>query len=154
MKKLIIVCILLSACSKMYTGATGGRGAAGGNCTVSKDGNTATIICPDGTSTSVTDGAIGPVGETGATGQQGNPGINGTNGTNATPITAIQFCSNVTPVYSSHFPEFGLCLGGSLYGVYSQNGGFLALLPPGTYYSNGINASCTFTIGPNCEVIQ
>lgn len=149
MYKHLLIAALLCACAKNGIQGTPGKNAS--DCTVTELNGTATIICPNGTTATISNGAIGPVGETGATGQQGNPGINGTN---ATPITAIQFCSNVTPVYSSHFPEFGLCLGGSLYGVYSQNGGFLALLPPGTYYSNGINASCTFTIGPNCEVIQ
>jgi hypothetical protein len=41
-----------------------------------------------------------------------------------------------------------------MYGVYSDNGGFLSELPPGEYSSDGINASCSFTIGANCSVTQ
>src|ERR1700689_3913792 len=77
---------------------------------------------------------VGPVGPAGA------PGLNGTNGIDATPVTIVQFCSNVTPTYPSVFPEYGICLGGQLYGVYSANGGFLALLPPGEYNSNAIGS--------------
>lgn len=90
-------------------------------------------------------------GATGAQGQQGDAGSNGTNGTNATPITTVQFCPNVTS-YSSTFSEVGFCLGGQVYGVYSQNDGFMSLLPPGEYTSDGINSSCNFTIGANCKV--
>lgn len=101
--------------------------------------------------------AQGDKGDTGVQGPQGVPGANGVDGTNgqdATPVTVVQFCPGVTPIYPSSFPEYGVCIQGQLYGVYSQNGGFLALLPPGTYNSNGINASCTFTITANCGVQQ
>jgi hypothetical protein len=76
---------------------------------------------------------------------------NGSSGTNATPVTTVQLCPG-TPTYPSTFVEYGVCIGGNLYGVYSANDGFLALLPPGTYSSDGINASCNLTIGPNCAV--
>lgn len=89
-------------------------------------------------------------------GPQGAPGTNGTNGVNgvdATPVTVVPLCPGFVPSYPNVFPEYGLCIGTTLYGVYSANGGFLAELPPGTYSSNGINASCNLTVKPNCEVI-
>lgn len=109
------------------------------------------------------DGEQGPKGDTGATGTQGPTGDQGIQGpggpqgvpgTPGTVVTPIQLCAGVTPTYPSVFPEYALCLQGQLYGVYSANGGFLAVLPPGVYGSNGINASCNFTIGPNCSISQ
>lgn len=94
------------------------------------------LTCSNG-STVITNGASG------ATGSQGQPGES---------LQVVQFCPGVDPVYPSTFPEVGVCLDGNIYGVYSANGGFLSELPPGTYNSNGINASCTFTIGENCSV--
>lgn len=78
-------------------------------------------------------------------------GQNGAAGQNLTPITIVQFCA-ATTTYPSTFSEIGYCIGGQLYGVYSQNDGFESYLPPGTYSSNGINSSCTFTIGQNCSI--
>lgn len=83
--------------------------------------------------------------------------LNGTNGTAGaagspgTVITSIQLCPGV-PVYPSKFIEVAFCMNEQLYGVYSANGGFITLLPPGAYASNGINSSCNFTIGNNCSV--
>lgn len=74
------------------------------------------------------------------------------NGANSTPITVVQLCAGITPSYPSTFPEVALCLNNQLYGVYSTNGGFLSLLTPGSYSSDGVNASCTLTVGPNCAV--
>lgn len=79
-------------------------------------------------------------------------GMTGPAGINASQVIPIQFCNNASPTYPSNFPEYGLCINNTIYGVYSQNGGFLAELPPGTYNSDGINASCTFTIKSNCNV--
>lgn len=80
-------------------------------------------------------------------------GSNGSNGQNGSSIivTPVQFCPG-TPSYPSTFIENGFCIGGNLYAVYSNNGGFMALIPPGLYSSDGINASCNFTVGTNCEV--
>lgn len=101
----------------------------------------------------------GDTGATGSTGSQGNvgpgggPGANGAPGQDATPVVAIQLCpSSFIPSYPNVFPESALCVGNNLYGVYSAHGGFLALLPPGVYSSNGINASCTFTVSAGCVV--
>jgi hypothetical protein len=112
-------------------------------------GDTQSVICNGANGAP---GATGSTGAAGATGPQGQPGQNGINGTNATPVTTIQFCPGVTPTYPSNFPEYGICLSGNLYAVYSANGGFLALIPPGVYSSDGINASCDFTVRANCEV--
>lgn len=166
----VLSAFLLTGCGKTgSTGATGSVGIPGQAATITESPATA-LECPTGgvdltvtqdASTAVysvcngNTGATGQTGQTGATGPQGTAGTNGTNGTNgvdATPVTVVQFCPNVTPTYPSSFPEYGICLAGSLYGVYSANDGFLAELPPGEYESDGINASCTFTIEPNCIV--
>ena len=89
-------------------------------------------------------GPTGAQGSTGSTGPQGPPGTIG---------TPVQFCPGTTS-YSGEFNEVGFCINGSIYAVYSANDGFLSEVPPGTYTSDGINASCTFTVGPNCEVTQ
>lgn len=84
-------------------------------------------------------GAIGPVGPTGSPGQD------------LTPVTLVQLCPG-SPIYPTTFIEYGLCIAGNLWAVYSQNGGFLTYLPPGSYYSNGIGSSCNFTVLPDCSV--
>lgn len=98
-------------------------------------------------------GPKGSSGQDGSNGAQGNTGTTGPQGNNGTSVAPIQLCpASYVPSYPNVFPEYALCLGDQLFGVYSANGGFLALLPPGTYSSNGISASCTFTIQPNCVV--
>ena len=92
---------------------------------------------------------VGPAGPAGLPGENGTDGKDGSNGSTMIPV---QFCKGVTPSYPSTFPELGLCFNGDLYGVYSANGGFMVYMPPGTYYSNGINASCTFTVSADCKV--
>lgn len=150
------------------------------SCTTAKVGTVTTISCPDGTGTTINDGTScststivsnfwypsggtlivctdgttslisnGLNGLNGARGPQGNPGVDGSSGTVMTPV---QFCPNVKPTYPSAFPEVGFCLNGQIWGVYSANGGFLSYLPNGTYSSNGVNASCNFTIGDNCSI--
>jgi hypothetical protein len=97
----------------------------------------------------------------GQTGNQGIPGVPGASGpigatgpagSNGTQITVVQFCPNSVPNYPSTFPEVAECINNQLYAVYSANDGFLTLVPPGVYSSDGINSSCTFTILPNCIV--
>lgn len=68
-------------------------------------------------------------------------------------LTEVQFCSGGPASYSSTFPEYGLCISGNIYAVYSANDGFLTELPPGVYTSNGVNSSCTFTVGPDCQIV-
>lgn len=79
---------------------------------------------------------------------QGPQGIPGAYGTTVTPV---QFCPGTT-TYPTTFNEVGFCIGGSLYAVYSANDGFLTLIPPGTYSSNAIGSSCSFTVLPNCVI--
>jgi hypothetical protein len=113
----------------------------------------------DGTNGQSITGPQGPAGNTGATGSAGAtgaPGAEGPQGTAGTPgtaITVVQLCpASFVPSYPNTFPEQALCIDNVLYGVYSAQGGFLAELPPGTYSSDGINASCTLTVEANCEV--
>ena len=91
-------------------------------------------------------GPQGVAGATGATGAQGVAGATGVAGTNGTTITPVQLCQACQSVYPTTFPESALCINNRLYGVYSVNDGFLALLPDGAYSSDGINCSCNFTI--------
>jgi len=87
------------------------------------------ISCPDGTSSLVT------------------------NGIDAQQITIVQFCQGTT-TYPTNFDEVGLCINNKIYAVYSANGGFMVEVVPGVYSSNGINSSCTFTVAPNCVIIN
>jgi len=151
---LVAIAVLLGGCAKGDTGAPGAAGAPGSSPILSvlpaspavcpNGGYTLLITNPDGSQQT----AEACNGIQGQQGPQGNPGQD------ATPVTVVQFCQGVTPAYPSSFPEYGICLDNQLYGIYSANGGFLALLPPGTYSSDGINASCTFTIAQNCQVSQ
>jgi hypothetical protein len=86
----------------------------------------AMISCPDGTTSLISNGTV---------------------------ITPIQFCPNPT-TYPTTFSEIAFCINGNLWGVYSQNGGFLTEIIPGTYSSDGVNSSCTFTVQPNCIIIN
>lgn len=115
--------------------------------TVVSIGETSYVACNG------SNGVIGPVGPKGDPGQS-IEGPAGSPGQPGTQITTIQFCQGITPTYPSTFPEIGICIANQLYAVYSANGGFMVFLTPGTYSSNGINASCTFTVGDNCEVSQ
>lgn len=85
-------------------------------------------------------------------GAAGTPGTPGHDGVDLTPISFVQFCQGVQPSYPDSFAEIGICVNHNLYGVYSANGGFMVLLPPGAYSSNGINASCGFTVTADCGV--
>jgi len=89
----------------------------------------------------------------GTNGLNGSNGTDGTNGTSGTVVAPIQFCSG-SGSYPSTFPEVGFCIGGNIYAVYSANGGFLTEVLPGTWSSDGINSSCTFTVGPDCKVTR
>jgi len=78
----------------------------------------------------------------------------GADGKDGTVITPVELCPGFVATYPSKFPEYALCISDQLYGVYSDHGGFLALLPPGDYYSNGINASCNLRIAAHCAVTK
>jgi len=134
------------------TGSTGPTGLAGLNgtgCTVTTvQANNAApnggslISCTDGTQSLVLNGEVGPTGNTGAVGPAGSPG---------TIVTPIQFCPG-TSSYPNEFNEVGFCINGNIWAVYSANGGFLTEVLPGTWSSDGINASCTFTVEPGCVI--
>lgn len=94
----------------------------------------------------------GPQGAQGVAGSIGAPGSPGNDGKDASGVTAVQFCPGVSPVYPTTFPESGLCINGNIYAVYSANGGFLTLIPPGVYSSNAIGSACNFTVTANCGV--
>jgi hypothetical protein len=132
MKYLVIISFLVCACRgpQGLGGSTGGTGPSG----------------PAGAT-----GASGTNGTNGINGTNGVNGTNGTNGTDATPVTWVQFCQG-TPSYPSTFPEGGFCINGNIYAVYSTNDGFLTLVPPGTYSSDGVGSSCDFTILADCQI--
>jgi hypothetical protein len=148
----VLLCfsLTLSACGKGPkgdVGAAGPAGVSGSGCSVATlavgspvaSNGGSLITCSDGTSSVVLNG---------------NPGSNGSQGTPGTVITPVQFCNGFTQSYPNTFAESGICINGNIWGVYSLNGGFLAELPPGTYSSDGVNASCTFTIKANCVITQ
>lgn len=139
-----LLCLFLVACqgppgNPGKTGLTGGVGPTGPSatpCTAASVTNGVEISCPDSPPLIVTNGLTGPIG---LTGPAGSPG---------TVVTPIQFCPG-TPSYPSTFPEYGLVIGSNIYAVYSTNGGFLALLPPGEYVSNAVGSSCDFIVNYN-----
>lgn len=141
----VLLALLTGCCEKGDTGAQGPQGSIGHQGLVGHTGSTGS----DGHDGA--NGSNGVNGQDGANGSNGSNGSNGTNGTDATPVTLIKLCDD-TPVYPSVFVEYGLCLNNELYGVYSANGGFLALLPPGSYTSNGIGSACNLVVGANCQV--
>lgn len=150
----VVALIALTGCSKPKDGSNGINGA---NCRVESIPNGAIILCPDGTSKIVSngqDGAQGPTGDiglTGATGATGQTGANGSNGTNGTTIGIVSLCNKPTS-YPFTFSEVAFCINSKLYAVYSENDGFLSLIPPGHYISRGHNSTCTFDILDNCIV--
>lgn len=153
MKYLICLFVLfISACGSDGAmgpqgpkGDTGSQGAPGSSCTV-------TTVAPEdsapngGSLISCLDGSQSLV-------LNGTNGSNGSNGTSGTIVTPVKFCSG-TSSYPSTFPEYGFCLSGNLYAVYSTHGGFLTLIPPGVYDSNAVGSKCTFTVKANCVVVD
>lgn len=118
---------LLAACGRPQKGDSGSNGSSGAP------------------------GAKGQDGVDGQDGQDGSQGPQGPAGTPGTQITVVKLCGGTT-AYPGTFVEVAFCVGTKLYAVYSANGGFESEIPPGTYSSNGINSSCTFTVGANCAV--
>jgi hypothetical protein len=135
-------------------------------CVVTQDASGTTVTCPASSVfiPKAKDGetVIGPAGKDGESiqGPKGDSGESiigprgeaGRDGVDATPVEMIQLCPNLTPTYPSTFVESAICVDNKLYGVYSSPAAFLAELPPGVYVSNGINATCTFTVKENCEI--
>lgn len=78
-------------------------------------------------------------------------GAIGPAGADGTVVSVIDVCPGQT-IYPTTFVETALCINGNLYGVYSYANGFLTALPAGTYVSNAINSSCSFTVVSGCEI--
>jgi hypothetical protein len=135
-----LVMVLLIACQGPQ-GPAGPQGPTGQGCTVSTL-NAGSLGAPNG-------GALVSC----ANGTQAMilNGTNGTNGTNGSIITPVQFCTNSVTTYPSTFAEVGFCINGTLYAVYSANGGFETQVVSGEYGSDGINASCDFSVS-GCNV--
>jgi hypothetical protein len=134
MKKslLVVALLMLTGCVKNYPVQQGVPGKDGSSCTVttltpnaSAPNGGSTISCTDGTSNLV---------------------LNGSNGAAGTVVQPVQFCAHPVTTYPNTFSELGFCIAGKIYAVYSQNSGFLVVLPDGNYSSNGINSSCSFTV--------
>lgn len=90
-------------------------------------------------------GAPGTDGDDGAKGPKGDKGDSGSS------ISVIALCPGSTH-YPDTFIEQALCIGGKLYGVYSDRGGYLTYLPPGNYSSNAVGSCCNFTVKPECKI--
>lgn len=133
---LIVLSIILAGCVQGNRGPAGNMGdigMPGSSCSVQPVASGALITCTDGTFSTILNGIQGP------SGSAGMPG---------TVVTLVQLCPG-TPTYPSKFIEYAIRIGTDLYAVYSDHGGFLALIPPGTYYSNGINSTCNFSVDSN-----
>ena len=121
---------------KSVVGPAGPQGDPGSSCSTTPlpDASGALILCGDGTSVVVTNGAKGDTGNTGANGQD------------ATPVVMLQLCPNVV----SNFPEQAFVIGGKLYAVFSSGGNAsLAVLTPGTYTTTAPGQNCSFTVQPD-----
>lgn len=160
----LLFALILTACGQGPKGDTGDQGLPGTPGTPGTPGQGCSVTavpanlnapaggslisCPDGSSSLVLNGINGSNGHDGSNGQDGRDGHDGTPGT---VVSSVQFCHG-TPSYPSTFPEVGFRIGGQLFAVYSANGGFLTLIPPGTYVSNGIGNSCTFTVNSDGSI--
>jgi len=155
MKKVLLVSLVLAGCGDAptrFVPVEGTPGKDGKNCATEQAEGGIYVICEGSDAVFISNGRDGATGATGPVGAPGADGAPGPAGTNATPITVVQFCPNVVPTYPNRFPEYGLVINGSIFGVYSANGGFLALLPPGDYHSNAIGSSCNFRINADATV--
>lgn len=154
---MVSVLVLLTGCSssKGQDGAPGPAGAPGTSPKLTFKPSASTQCPYGGTSVYLNDTLADSIcnGKDGSPGQSivGPRGDKGDPGVNLSPITIVQFCPGQT-IYPSVFQEVGFCIAGSIYGTYSANDGFTALLPPGSYYSNAIGSSCDFNIGANCAI--
>ena len=60
-------------------------------------------------------------------------------------ITPVQFCDGP-------YPENGIVIGNSVYGISGANGGSLILLPPGKHTKADKNPPCSFTVKENGDI--
>lgn len=117
------------------SGNIGPMGPPGTSCFVVSTPGGATVNCSDGSTASILNG------------------LNGNNGASGIQISIVQFCAGVTS-YPTTFVEVGFCISNELWAVYSESNGFMVKVPPGTYQSHAHNSSCTFTVAPNCVIIN
>jgi hypothetical protein len=135
MKLLVVFSyLLLAACGQPTQGPPGKDGSSCSVQTIQAN----TVLLNGGSLIQCTDGTSNLV-------------SNGMNGSPGTVVAPLQFCPG-TPSYPSKFIEVGFIINGSVYAVYSQNGGFMTLIPPGNYTSDGIGSSCNFTLNSNNTV--
>lgn len=141
---LVIFMLLLLVALLGCAGPDGGSGAVG------PKGDTGSIgvagpVGPAGPQGEIgPQGPVGPIGLTGATGPAGNAAI-----------AAVQFCPSQGSTTAGHFPEYGLCIAGTLYGVFwDGTNAFMAKVIPGQYQSTSTGLACTFTVSNNCVVTQ
>ena len=137
----MLASLVLAGCgSGVYSsGPMGPQGTNGQGCSVtalpisnSAPNGGSLITCPDGTSSVVLNGAVG---------------------TSGTVISPVQFCPRSTEYATGTFSEVGFCIDGKLYAVYSDHGGFMSVIPNGTYSSNGENSSCVFKVD-GCNITR
>lgn len=153
----LLVAVGLSACGCPRNGTNGVNGAVGAQGPSGVDGVGCVVTSVAASPDAPNGGSLISCASSSSLVLNGTNGTNGTNGSNGaagtpgTVIQSIQLCPGTT-VYPSKFIEVVFCMNNKLYGVYSANDGFLSELPPGTYGSNGINASCSFVIGANCTI--
>ena len=109
MYKVISVLMLINimACAPQVDynvpGKVGPQGPAGGNCTVARNAGEATITCPDGTTTTISDGTDGTNGQNCTVVSMANGAtiscpdgtstviLNGTNGVDGLPAPATAY---------------------------------------------------------------
>jgi hypothetical protein len=97
-------------------------------------------------------GAQGPNGYDGQDGATGATGPQGAAGADGQPARVVTLCPGTTNYSQRVFIETALCINNRLFGVYSQNSGFLTEFPPGNYSSNAIGSACSLTVHANCVV--
>jgi hypothetical protein len=156
-----LICVLLVAFMGCGKGPQGIPGSPGGNGERGAAAVTGPVVeagaaCESGMGTIVSfysdDQALGHY-AVGDTYLNSIMTCDGMNGANATPVTVVQFCpASFVPTYPSTFPEVGFVINGQIYAVYSLNNGFLTLLTPGNYSSDGVNASCNFVVNSDGTV--
>ena len=126
-----ILLVMLAGCGQLkgQSGATGPAGAPGAPakpCVVTIVTNGVQIACPGSAPETVYNGSS---------------------------VAPVQFCQGIQTVYPNSFPEFGLCVSGTLYGVYYDGtNAWMAQIVPGVYKSTATGLQCTFSVGNNCEV--
>lgn len=133
----LVLSLLALGCGQGPAGPMGFSGTNGSSCSTATV--TSSVVTPNG-------GALIQ-----CTDDTQSLILNGANGAPGTFAQIVQFCPGVT-TYPSTFAEVGFCINGNIYAVYSANGGFLSEDPVGYYGSDGVNASCNFTILANCQI--